>query len=350
MNKHIYFIFTLLCVSCNQHRESINYFTDVKTILEYDSIYSDKNDEVVGIMSLDKFKNYLISYNRKSDYLFSFYDTKKGVLSEKWGHRGQGPNEFIDVSRISILDYQLVFTDQPKREIIYVPIEHILSKEKNVNIRRYSYPYTADFRPYHVEIINDYKIAIGAFKDSRFGVLDKENNIIQYQSDFPFNYEEISGIFRSVTFQSNIKSNSEQSKFVISTYNSDIFEIYQIMDTGEIVRIYLNPFNHIPKIKPTPGRNSGFSVDRDRSIGGLVNMAVTNDFIFFIYTSETSAKSSSSGHLSNEILCFNWNGEKIRKYILPFPINAITLCVDNEYIYGSKEYENETVIYRFKIV
>jgi hypothetical protein len=196
--------------------------------------------------------------------------------------------------------------------------------------------------------MNDYKIVIGTFKDSRFGILDAENNIMNCSSDYPFKYEEIPGIFRGVVFQSKIKTNSRQSKFVISTNQSDIFEIYQITDTG-IVSIYLSPFHHIPKIKPTPGRNSGYDIDRNESIGGIVNMAVTDDYIYIMYTAEKSAESSYSGHLLDEVLCYNWNGEKIRKYILPFPIRATTLCVDNAYIYGARDFENETMIYRFKM-
>ena len=348
MNIYIWPIFFLLgfFVACNQQQESINYFNEVRHIIEYDSLYSDKNDEVVGIMSLDKYDKYLIGYNRRiADYFFSTYDIEDGVYLGSWGRRGQGPDEFIDVGRIAIVDTQFVFIDGAKKEIIYVPIKHVLNKEESLNIRRESFPYTLDFRPFDIEIINDYKIAIGAFKDSRFGVLDAENNIISCSSDYPFKYEEISGIFRGATFQSVIKSNSKQSKFVISTYQSDIFEIYQITDAG-IERIYLSPFNHIPKIRPTPGRNSGYSIDRNKSIGGIENMAVTDDYIYLIYTSKNSAESSDS---LNEILCYNWNGEKIRKYILPFPIITNSLCVDNEYIYGTQDHESEAVIYRFKM-
>ncbi|MDR2679501.1 MAG: TolB-like 6-bladed beta-propeller domain-containing protein, partial [Tannerella sp.] len=115
------------------------------------------------------------------------------------------------------------------------------------------------------------------------------------------------------------------------------------------VRTYLSPFNHIPKIRKTPGRNSGYDIDRSNSIGGLVYMAVTNDLICFMYTAKNDIEYYKSGHLSNEILCFDWDGNKIKKYILPIPINVYSLCVDNEYIYGAREYEDETVIYRFKI-
>jgi len=351
MKKHIFFLFILLilCYACKEQHANINDFNIVKKIVEYDSIYSDINDEIVGIMGINKYKNFLISYNRSSANFLSFYDIEKGFLLGSWGSRGQGPDDFINPSEISIIDSQLVFTHHVKQELVYVPIEPILNKEENKNIKRESYSSTGDFRPLRLEIINDKKIALGFFTNNRFGVLDKDNNIVDCPSDYPFNYEEVTGIYRGLVFQYKIKSNIKQSKFVISTNCSDIFEIFQITDIG-IDRIFLNSFKHIPKIMETPGRNSGYDVDRRNSIGGLVNMAVTDDLIYFMYTSKSYDESARSGHLLNEILCFNWNGEKIKKYILPFPIKAISFCADNEFFYGVREFENETVIYRFKMI
>lgn len=350
MRKYLYLILLLsvICNGCNRQSESIDYFKDIKTITEYDKIYSDKDDETVGIMGIYKYKNTLISYNRASDCCFSFYDIEKGVNLGSWGYRGRGPNEFFSPGGVAIIDSLLVFSEDTKKEIYYVPIKDILNNEKNINIRSESYPRTADFKPLLVEVINDKKIALGGFKDSRFGVLDEKNNIIDCPSDYPFNYEEIPGVYRGFAFQSLIKSNREQSKFVISTFYSDIFEIYQITDVG-IDRVYVNPFNHIPEIRETPGRNSGYDIDHRNSVGGLKNIAATDDFIYFVYNPKKAAESFRSSNLSNEILCFNWEGEKVRKYILPFPINPISLCVDDEYIYGVRDLEDETVIYRFKM-
>ncbi|MDR2679897.1 MAG: TolB-like 6-bladed beta-propeller domain-containing protein, partial [Tannerella sp.] len=279
-NKHPGLIFAaaafvLLLFACKKQNEDINYFSDVQKITAYDSIYSDKNDEIAGIIALHKYQNILIAENdtRATDYFFSFYDIEKGAYLGSWGTRGQGPDDFLEAGGVAIIDSQLVFTNRMKREIIYVSIESVLNRKENINVRRESYPHTAEFMPFHFSIVNNRKIALGIFKKGRFGVLDTENNIIDCPSDYPFNYEEIPGIYRGIAFQGKIKSNIEQSKFVISTFCSDIFEIYQITDAG-IVRTYLSPFNHIPKIRKTPGRNSGYDIDRSNSIGGLVYMAV----------------------------------------------------------------------------
>jgi hypothetical protein len=296
---------------------------------------------------MEMFDNIIIAKNVSGDnYIFSFYDIAKGKFLDNWGTIGQGPGEYVQTSDYTILDSQLVFLDNMKKEINYIPIPDILNKSATLNVKRESYPYTVDFRPHTIHIINDKKIAIGSFKEGRFGVLDAENNILNCSSDYPFHYEEITGIYRGAVFQGQIKSNPEQSKFVISTFCSDIFEIYRVTDSG-IVRTFVSPFNHIPRIQKRPGGNSGYGIDYNESIGGLTNMTVSKDFICFTYSEKNYTETSGSGKLSNEILCFDWNGEKVEKYILPFPINDF--CFDNNFIYGIRDNEDETVIYRFKI-
>jgi histidyl-tRNA synthetase len=76
-------------------------------------------------------------------------------------------------------------------------------------------------------------------------------------------------------------------------------------------------------------------------------MAVSDKFICFSYSSEKNyIETMNQGF--NEILCFNWSGEKVKKYILPFTIT--NFCIDNNYIYGVRYYDDEIIFYRFNWV
>ena len=338
--------------ACNQQeKEAIDHFETVFEIVEYDSIYSDKNDAIIRLgahTDIDIFENVVIAYNRSgNDSYFSFYDIVNGVLVGSWGRKGQGPGEYVQLgSGFTLFNSQLIFLDRAKREINYVPLSNILCETEILTVKREPYPYTVEFRPTHLNIIHDKKIAIGSFQTGRFGILDAENNIINCTYDYPFTFPEITDIYRGSVFQGRIKSNAKQSKFVISTFASDIFEIYQITDSG-IYRTYVSPFNYIPKIVKKPRENLNYTIDYERSTAGLINLAVTNDLICFTHSAKSYAECADSNNESNEILCFDWNGEKIKKYILPIPIN--NFCLDENYIYGVREYNDETVIYRFKM-
>lgn len=43
-----------------------------------------------------------------------------------------------------------------------------------------------------------------------------------------------------------------------------------------------------------------------------MKMAVSDEMICFTYSAESYAKANKAGFISNEILCFNWKGEKIK--------------------------------------
>ena len=94
-------------------------------------------------------------------------------------------------------------------------------------------------------------------------------------------------------------------------------------------------------------RAGRYGIRINESIAGLMKMAVSDEMICFTYSAESYAKANKAGFISNEILCFNWKGEKIKKYLLPFPIS--TFCVDKHFIYGVRYIDDESIIYRFKL-
>jgi hypothetical protein len=335
--------------ACKKFSTPVNDFPVVHTISDYDSIYSDKNDILGTISNMEIIDSIIIAKTPKDDHYFAFIDVNSGKLLTKWGVRGQGPGEYPQIStRFTVFENNLVFLDNGKQEINYVPVSAILKQDSVVaKTVKQSYPYITDFRSKYVAFVGDTKIVGGAFKKGHFGILDSSNNIVSHPFDFPFIYKGIDGIYRGSTFQSIIKSNTKQRKFAISFLYSDIFEIYQVNDTN-IVKIYASPFKHIPQITVKPKEYTVSAVDYYNSIAGLTCMAVSDDFVCFAWSSKNYEESANLDQESNEILCFDWNGEKVKKYILPFPVHRF--CIDKKYIYGLRYYnDNETVIYRFNL-
>lgn len=331
-----------MCNACK--KSDIRFFNSIEEITEFDSIYSDKDDLLGSITNIEIIDSTIIAKHMNDEYYFSFIDVKKGKIIRRIGKKGRGPGEYVQVSSdFTISGSQFIFLDATAKEINYMSIPDIIHKKDSIEVKKESYPYTIDFRPRHLNIINNKKIAIGAFKEGRFGVLDSNNTIINNSSNYPFNYEEIEGIYRGSVFQCQIKSNNQKARFIISTFASDVFEIYEVTESN-INRIYVSPFNNIPSIRERRGR---FGIDFDKSIGGLFHFSVSEDLICFMYSSKSYNEASKAGFASNEILCFNWDGEKVKKYILPFSIHEF--CIDKNFIYGVGYKNDETIIYRFKL-
>lgn len=162
-------------------------------------------------------------------------------------------------------------------------------------------------------------------------------------AELPFDAGEVSGLEKGTVFGGILKANSKQSKFVLSIRASDVFEIYRVSDDG-INRVYVSPFKHIPK---TWKKGGGHAIDYNQSIGGIKNIAVSDDLICFSLFLQNYNEAAKTDFASNELFCFDWDGNKVKKYVLPFPID--NFCIDGTHIYGVRNFEDKIIIYRFNM-
>lgn len=84
----------------------------------------------------------------------------------------------------------MVFLDAMQKEINYVSISDVIENKIPYHIEKEAYPYTVDFRPRHMDVINHVKVAVGSFKEGYFGLLDSSNNILGCFFDYPFAMKE----------------------------------------------------------------------------------------------------------------------------------------------------------------
>lgn len=342
---YIVFCFLFLFFSCTKKETCrVTDFESVERITVYDSIFSDVEEPLGPVTGLVAYGNVLVMGHMNDEYRFSFVDVESGEKICRWGLRGEGPNEYIDFgSNFCVRDSFLIFQTVAKKEINYVSLNDILSHDTSVDVEKETYPYTVDFRPRKIYPLGDKKIATGSFRDSFIGFLDKDNAIISNDVDFPFPCEEVEGIFRGNLFQSQVVSNERHNRFAISIFSSDIFEIYEL-DGSEVNRVYVSPFESVPQIYK---RGDRYAVDSDRSIAGFMSMAASSELIFCTFSSQSYSEAASQGFVSDEVLCFDWDGNKIKKYILPFPVSCI--CVGDGFLYGIRQIGDVMNVCRFKI-
>jgi len=338
-------LFPSLLFSCaNQESKSVADFDTVERIESYDSIFSDVDEPFGPVAELHVYGGLLVLNHANDDYQFSFIDIASGKNVCRWGTVGEGAGEFIDFSsNFSIEDSCLVFQTFAKKEINYVPLSDILNGRVDMEISKETYPYTADFRPRRIYSINDKKVAIGAFKDGLLGILGKDNTLLSCESDIPFPCEEVEGIYKGNLFQSQVIPNREKNRFVVSFLASDVFEIYE-MDGREVRRVYVTPFKSVPQLQK---RGERFGIDYKKSIAGFMSMSASSEWIGCSFSSQSYEEATAQDWSSDEILCFDWDGRKVKKYILPFAVSKF--CMDTDYLYGIRYMDDKMVIYRFKL-
>lgn len=329
---------------CKPSAESGKEFKEIIELTEYETIYSDAGANPLGsISSMLLCGNRLITKHTKDEFAFSFFDAASGKLTHQWGKKGNGEGEFLSFgSTPQVVDNQLMFAESMKKTLNLVSVADIVGDSAEVDVCSLPYPYTGEFRTNKIVLLNGKKVVTGFFEQGRLGLVDEKNEVLGTFGEYPFHYEEITGVHRGTVFQGDLGVNPKENKCAVSIYNSDIFEIYQL--EGEALKpVFVSSVENKPAIKKINGRM--FSVDRAQSIAGYLEMSVSDERIAFLYSPLCAADAESKQ--SNEIHCFNWAGEKEVKYILPFPIS--NFCFNKEHLFAIRYQDDDVVIYRFRI-
>ena len=156
-------LFLIICDACK--RSDIDVFDIVEEITDYDSVYSDKNDVFNRITDMAILDSVLITKHMNDTYHFSFIDVNGKKIIKRLGKRGRGPGEYLQIGTgFTVCGSKLVFLDAMQKEINYVSISDVIENKIPYHIEKEAYPYTVDFRPRHMEVINHVKVAVGSLK------------------------------------------------------------------------------------------------------------------------------------------------------------------------------------------
>ena len=156
-------LFLIICDACK--RSDIDVFDIVEEITDYDSVYSDKNDVFNRITDMAILDSVLITKHMNDTYHFSFIDVNGKKIIKRLGKRGRGPGEYLQIGTgFTVCGSKLVFLDAMQKEINYVSISDVIENKIPYHIEKEASPYTVDFRPRHMDVINHVKVAVGSLK------------------------------------------------------------------------------------------------------------------------------------------------------------------------------------------
>ena len=156
-------LFLIICDACK--RSDIDVFDIVEEITDYDSVYSDKNDVFNRLTDMAILDSVLITKHMNDTYHFSFIDVNGKKIIKRLGKRGRGPGEYLQIGTgFTVCGSKLVFLDAMQKEINYVSISDVIENKIPYHIEKEAYPYTVDFRPRHMDVINHVKVAVGSLK------------------------------------------------------------------------------------------------------------------------------------------------------------------------------------------
>lgn len=346
--KYIYLIFvwSWLCFSCQERRADITVFPVEKELSLFDSISIDDEYALDAVNDLCIVDSILVfQHGPNGNCRYSFWHCKTGKFLRKWGVIGQGKGEFLDFGADLMLnDSSLMFYSWMSQQLYSIPLPALLADDA-VEARWVSdsMPHTRDFRISKLLPFDSVCVVLGSFASGeRLGIIDRATGMRRTAFDYPFDCGEVDARSRTSVFQGKMKADYDSGRFVVHSLASDVFEIYQVDDTL-VTRICVSPFQTPPVVKKTGNR---FMIDDKKSAAGLFNMTVTNEWICFNHADGSYEDLMADFNRSDEILCFDWQGEKAMKMKLPFKVD--NFCMDSAFVYSVGYRGENGFVYRFR--
>jgi hypothetical protein len=80
---------------------------------------------------------------------------------------------------------------------------------------------------------------------------------------------------------------------------------------------------------------------------GYLCVKGSDKFVYALFSGKPLFDEDSNS--SNIVICFDWNGNIVRKYKLDVDVNQITVDYADSYLYGIKEESERSSLYKFKL-
>lgn len=178
-------------------------------------------------------------------------------------------------------------------------------------------------------------ISTGIYEEGRYLLYDPETEEANYFLSYPdhVDYPRLKETTKSMLYASNVlRVRPDNEAFVCADMYSGYFDICRI-NGNRIERIREQHF-HYPKVHISgEGKKTHVSYYRENRFG-FTDIAVTNDYIFAIYSGKTIRETQQNFQYCHTLLQFNWSGELINSYKLDIPLTNISYDPEENAVFG----------------
>ncbi len=310
-----------------------------------------KVSEVIGADSLGFARDLvicdslLIIYDKSplfSENQLRVYNLNTFKFIDSMGRVGLGPGEFKDgsaLNNINSVSHGFTILDFASLKVLFYYINKLGSIEysKSISLKQ--------GRPYMPVVVNDTTIMSLAFEldNGRFAMYDTLGDLTEIFGEIPPGKKKNDpGYVQYQAHKGLMRMTPNGEKLVISSQFTDLLEVYNI--DGTLFKRIIGQLNFLPQYK-IAGQNSypypAFNLDKCKF--GYIDIAVTNSFIFALYSGQSMRKQKYEGEYLH---VFSIDGELVKNYKLTNKMSKIAFDRKNNRLFGI-HFHPITKIYRF---
>lgn len=268
----------------------------------------------------------LLVQNSQTENFLHIYDLAHGKKLKECLPFGMGPEEFLRVKHIQVVDSLLYVFDNDKGTMTAYKIRDIVMQDtaRCVSRVRIEDPMQQALR------CGDKYVALTLHPDrKRLTFYDEEGNLLDSTGEFPEINRELTPVERMVSFLAEMACTDD--RLFVSYMQTDLLELYDV--EGSLLKRMQGPDGFFPHIREvSDGRYSKTTSVKGESRDAYFTPVAVNGKFYVSYTGAVRLPTRVSP--VRDILVFDKDGNPLTRYRLPEPIIRFTVSPETGVIYA----------------
>lgn len=334
---------TALFSSCQQEKKEtlLDSFTIERnlshTVIEKDSFWKVNN--------IIKNGDHIILHEEDGSNNLSVYDLNERKIINRFGKRGNGPNELLSppLSIIPLSEERIMWLDQNRKavyEAIYSQPEPLFTKKLDLKEKGY---YLFEIIP----LVNHFYAGIGSIEEGRYMVLDSIGNKLSVWFDYPPDEQHAESMHKALAYQGGLIQHPDRTRFFFHCYDSEILEIVTIKEDGSLTKVNDVHYDYVSYVPQKDQRYISSAVKKE-SKACFISASATSNYIYLLYSGRVIGDGVFTAYRSNIIFVYDWEGNPVVRYNLDMDVNYISADENDKGIYGFSN-DPETMLVYFEL-
>lgn len=322
-----------IVVSCCQNRTNINSIFKSEKKIQHTAVELANSEFLSMVFKLELTGNDLIVFDYDIEKYFSIININDNSLYARFGNIGQGPNELL-VSPIQLAvlnDSIMTVFNFNQNSLFYINYKDDFLPKKKLEFDR------SDMVIAVIPISSQRYIALGAFEEGRYLLLDENGKKLSFNFDYPSTKDRAelpTPMHKFLAFQGTLMRKPSGSSFFFVCNDSEVFEIIEVDDEDKLEKV----FSYHGEIKHYVPGGDGYNkvsvATKRESKKFFVDVTCSDNYIYVLYSNKVIGDDSVIANRSNNVLVFNWKGNPITSLLLDIEVDHIAIDENDSYLYA----------------
>ena len=289
----------------------------------------------------------LLIYDDIGDSLFLLVDLKENDRVYRFGQKGEGNNEFLQVFAFCNMksDSILGVYDAYKHELREINLDKVKRGEMNFPVVFKDTLSSIKLSPTKY----DAYLGLGFYESNMLSLTD---NSIGSKFFFEYPYKDsrekaISNRLRGMAYQGTLCSNRSLDKFLYAVCSAPIFMLFSVNKDG-IEKTYELIGGYPNYVTEETGEYRSAPMSADNKMSFTMAYA-TDNYIYLLYSGKNFRDAGMDAFKANVIYQLSWNGKPINKFETDYPLTNFCVSDNDDVLYAlADKGEVELVQYTLK--